>query len=231
MARRPNAQRKQVRRVAAWIYVVINPIIESLQRELSLLDSANLTWRPRTNQCEMIKTIQEYVDSTQWPNFQDFVAEHPESALITAFRRHDSQLDKLNTAAKEVFVWLLNSKMFLDAFEAGLAQYEAQRPSMGLPAQPLAEMENQVREEAAQHVINNTQTLPSHYVISSFWNFTGRNLLALRNAPEFLPLLRSKDTLGETSATLKKALEYYRLKLSRDYDVPAARVPGLSFEE
>ena len=231
MAKRPDAQRKQVRRVAAWIYVVINPIIESLQRELSLLDSANLTWRPRTNQCEMIKTIQEYVDSTQWPNFQDFVAEHPASPLIAAFRRHDSQLDKLNTAAKEVFVWLLNSKIFLDAFEAGLAQYEAQRPAMKLPAQPLAEMKNDVREEAAQHIINNTQTLPSHYVISGFWSLAGRNLLALRNAPEFLPLHRSKDKLVETSAKLKKALESYRLALSRDYDVPAARVPGLSFEE
>ena len=178
----------------------------------------------------MIKTIKEYVDSTQWPNFQDFVAEHPASPLIAAFRRHDSQLDKLNTAPKEVFVWLLNSKILLDAFDAGLVQYEAQRPSMGPPAQPLAEMKNQVREEAAQHVINNIQTLPSHYVISSFWNFAGRNLLALRNAPEFLPLNRSRDKLGETSATLKKALEYFRLTLSRDYDVPAARVPGLSFE-
>jgi len=70
------AQRKQSRRVAAWIYVVINPIIDSLQRELSFLNSGNLTWRSRTNQCELIKTIQEYVDPGQWPNYQVFLAEY-----------------------------------------------------------------------------------------------------------------------------------------------------------
>src|SRR2546423_1392772 len=118
--------RRQSRRIAAWIYAVINPIIDSLQRDLSFLDSGNLTWRSRTNKCEFIRTIQEYVESTQWPNYMDFLAEHPKSIFISGFLQHDSNLEKVNTAAREVFIWMLSSKIFSDSFDAALMQYETQ---------------------------------------------------------------------------------------------------------
>jgi hypothetical protein len=222
---------RQFRRVAAWIYVVINPIIDSLQRELSFLESGNLSWRSRTNKCEFLRTIQEYVESTQWPNFQDFMAEHKASAFIPGFKQHDSTLERLNTAAREVFVWLINSKTFLDSFDTALAQYESQKASLGPQAQSLVDMKTMVRDEAAEHVINNTSMLPSHYVISSFWNSSGRNLLLLRNIPEFQPLHHSRNSLLGNSARLKTVLESYRLSLSRKYDVPAAPVPGVTFDE
>ena len=82
----------------------------------------------------------------------------------------------------------------------------------------------------AEYLINNTQTLPSHYLISAFWNSEGKNLISFSIRPEFQPLHRSKDSLSNTSARLKQVLESYRLALSREYDVPAAPVPGISFE-
>ncbi len=223
--------KKQSRRVAAWIYAVINPIIDSLQRELLLLDSGNLTWRPHTGRCEMIRTIQEYVDSTQWPNYQDFLAEHPRSFFIPGFEHHDSDLRKLNTVAQELFNWMPSSKEFLDSVDAALETYESQRASLGLQAPSLTDIHKDVPKMAAEFLINNAQILPSHYVISAFWNFAGKNLIAFRNLPEFQPLRRSKDSLGEISAKLKQALESYRLSLSRGYDVPAAPVQGIPFEE
>lgn len=95
--------RIQPRRVAAWIYTVINPIIDSLERELSLLDSGNLGWTSRRRQSETIKTIQEYVDPTQWPNYKDFLAEHPKSPMRAGFEQHDLRLSKLNIAAANIF--------------------------------------------------------------------------------------------------------------------------------
>ena len=223
--------KKQFRRVAAWIYAVINPIIDSLQRELSLLDSGNLTWRAYSRRCEMIRTIQEYVDSTQWPNYQDFLAEHPDSAFVPGFKHHDSRLDALNTAAQVLFDRMLSWPDFLDSVQAAFTTYENQRASLGPLAQSLSDMGKDVQEEVAQHLINNTQVLPSHYVISRFWNSVGMNLLAFRNRPEFQPLHQSRDSLLEHSAKLKRALESYRLSLSRSYDVPAAPVPGIPSEE
>jgi len=225
------APKKQFRRVAAWIYAVINPVIDSLQRELLLLDSGNLTWRPHTGRCEMIRTIQEYVDSTQWPNYQDFLAEHPASVFITGFEQHDSNLGSLNTVAQVLFDRLISWKHFLDSVDAALATYERQRASLGPQAPSFTNIRRDVPPIAAEYLINNAQTLPSHYLISPFWNSEGKSLIAFRNLPEFQPLHRSKDSLGEISAKLKQALESYRLSLSRSHDVPAAPVPGISLEE
>lgn len=222
--------KKQSRRVAAWIYAVINPIINSLQREISLLDTGNLTWRAYSGRCEMIKPIQEYVDSTQWPNYQDFLDEHPKSVFVPGFKQHDSHLHALNNASQALFTRLLTWPAFLDSFKAALTSYESRRESLGPAAQPLMDM-GEVKEEVAQHLINNSQTLPLHYVISSFWNSEGRaRLTSLRNDATFRPVNESKATLLEHSAKLRQALEAYRLSLSREYDVPAAPVPGVSLE-
>jgi hypothetical protein len=223
--------KKQFRRVAAWIYAVINPIIDSLQRELLLLDSGNLTWRPHTGRCAMIRTIQEYVDSTQWPNYQDLLAEHPAALYIEGFKRHDSDLKKLNTVAQELFNLLLSSSQFMVTVDGTLDAYESQKASLGPQAPSLTHTRKDVPKMVAEYVINNAQTLPSHYLISAFWNFASKNLIAFRNLPEFQPLHRSKNSLSEISAKLKQILESYRLSLSRDYDVPAAPVPGITFEE
>ncbi len=210
----------------------MNPIIDSLQRELLLLDSGNLTWRPHTGRCEMIRTIQEYVDSTQWPNYQDFLAEQSKSPLISGFEQHDSALRRLNSVAQELFNRLLSWEKFSVSVEAALDIYESQRASLGPQAPLLTHTRKDVPKMAAEYVINNAQTLPSHYLISAFWNSSGgKSLLAFRNLPEFQQLHRSRDSLGEISAKLKQALETYRLSLSRSYDVPAAPVPGISFEE
>lgn len=226
-----NSVKKQFRRVAAWIYVVINPVIDSLEREMSLLDSGNLTWRPRTGRCEMIKTIQEYVDSRQWPNYQDFLAEHPKSVFVSGFKQHDSSVEALNNVAQALFSRMLSWPEFLKEVQNALTTYENQRESLGPRAQPLSDMAKDIPEEIAQHVINNVQVLPSHYIISQLWREGGSNLLSFRNRPEFGPLDHSKEKLLEHSTKLKQALESFRLTLSRRYDVPAAPVPGLSFEE
>lgn len=222
--------KKQFRRVAAWIYAVINPIIDSLASELSLLESGNLTWRSQTGRCEAIRTIQEYVNSTQWANYQDFLAEHPHSIFIPGFRQHDSNLEKLNTIAQVLFTKMISWQDFLDSVSAALGVYENQRNSLGPQAPSFIHIREDVPKMVAECLINNTQALPPHYVISAFWNFASNNIIAFRNLPEFQPLHRAKDRLDESSAKLKQALESFRLSLSRTYDVPAAPVPGIPFE-
>jgi hypothetical protein len=222
--------RRQVRRVAAWIYAVLNPIIDSLQRELSLLDSGNLTWRPQTGRCEMIRIIQEYVDPAQWPNYQDFLAEHPNSVFVPGFKQHDSELEKLNTVAQIIFSQLTSSNEFLESVKEALNRYESLRDSLGPQTPVLTHTHGDVPRMAAEYLINNAQSLPSHYLISAFWNSVGKNLLAFRSLSVFEPLHRSKDRVSEASAKLKLVSESYRLNLSRSYDVPAAPVSGISFE-
>jgi hypothetical protein len=230
-SRTEKSPKKQVRRVAAWIYTVLNPIIECLQRELSLLDSGNLTWRSNVARSEVIRTIQEYVDPAQWPNYQTFFAEHLSSPLVLGFKEHDSELLKLETVAQLLFNQLLSTQEFLIAVDQALDIYEGKRESLGPQAPALTHMRKDVPRIAAEYLINNVQNLPSHYLLSAFWNSAGMNLFHFRNRREFEPLSRSRARLSTVSAKLKAALESYRLALSRDYDVPAAPVPGISFEE
>jgi hypothetical protein len=223
--------KRQPRRVAAWIYVVINPIIESLQREVSLLEMGNLTWRAYSRRCEIIKAIQEYVDSSQWPNYQDFLAEHPKSVFIPGFKQHDSHVDSLNNAAQALFSRLLSWPAFRGLLQTSIASYENRRESLGPTARPLSDMGGGIEEEVAQHLINNAQELPRHYVISVFWNSEARaRLSSLKSDATFRPLLQASGNLLKHSGRLKLALENHRLSLSRDYDVPAAQVPGVSLE-
>jgi hypothetical protein len=229
--RTATSPKKPVRRVAAWIYAVINPIISSLERELFFLDSGNLTWRPQTGRCEMIRPIQEYVDSTQWPNYQDFLAEHQRADFGAEFQHHDSNLNEVNALAQRRFDSTLSSTQFRDFVNSELDIYERQKLSLGPQAPSLTNIRTDIPKMVAEYLINNAQNLPSHYVISAFWNFNGKNLLAIRAGSDFQPLRRSAENLGKTSAVIKQGLEDYRLSLSRSYDVPAAPVSGIWLEQ
>jgi len=220
--------RKQFRRAAAWIYAVINPIIDSLQRELTSLDTGNLAWRASSGRSEFIKPIQEYVDFGQWPNFSDYQVEH--SLFSTTFKQHDEDLRSLNEAAKVIYDWLLSSKEFLSDVEAELSAYESQRPAMGPQFPSFNNSRADLPRVCAENVINNTDNLPPHYLFAPFWNFASKRLLVYRSLPIFESLHFSRAKLGQVSSALKAALEEHRLALSREFDVPAAPVPGLSFD-
>ena len=224
------SSRKQSRRVAAWIYAVINPIIESLLREQAFLDVGNLTWRSYSGRCEMIRNIQDYVEASQWPNYQTFLAEYSKSPFQVGFREHDNYIKVLNEIATEVFRIFLGPGQFRRAMDNLIATFRSSQGDSGAINTP-PDSPDVLWDEIAQHVINNSQTLPSHYVIAKFWNSSGRELLRFRTTTEFEPVLRASNALLEHSRRLSRSLELFRLKLSRDYDVPAAPVPGLSFDE
>jgi hypothetical protein len=220
-----NGVRRQSRRVAAWLYTVVNPVLDSLGREVHFLEHGNVTWRANTRRCEFILTIQEYIQVEQWPNYSDFLAEH--TAFKSAFKRHDAGVERLNAVALESFKWLQSWKEFSDTLSKLVEQYERQIATSPALGPPLNEFRRQLSDMASENVINNTQSLPSHYIIAKFWDVGGSQLLQFRNLPRFAPLNAASEDLARTSARVKRALEVRRLQLSREFDVPAAPVPGL----
>lgn len=220
---------RQSRRVAAWIYAVINPILVGLEHELEFLKKGNLTWRSTTKRCEYILTIQEYVDSKQWPNHKDFISENENATFLKTFELHDNDLTNVNSAAEEVYRGLLSWRAFSDEVHRLLESYEARRASE--PQWPSFNLvRNELVQFAAENVINNIVSLPRHYTYSAFWNYASRELLTFRNLPNFPRLHGAQAELHEISSALKGGLEDHRLSLSRKYDVPAAPVPGLPID-
>ncbi len=229
MSRRSStAPKSQSRRVAAWIYAVINPIVDALDRELKILDAENLTWRSNLGRCESIRSIQEYVDAGQWPNFRDFLAEH--SLFLKSFGQHDSDLTLVNERAQRVFDWLMSWDQFSTSVGELLDRYERERSSIGPQAPSFNNSRPELPKIVGENIVNNIQSLPAHYLFAPFWNFAAKQLLPFRNLPEFAPLHHARGKLRDTSSELKQELEELRLSLSRKFDVPAAPFPGLSLE-
>jgi hypothetical protein len=216
------------RRVAAWIYVVLNPVIELVQRELDLLNRRNLTWRFAGGRCEFIRVIQEYVDSMQWPNYDDFLAEH--TVFVSGFKLHDELVEQLNTSSARIYDWLISDYDFVETVKKLAAQYNDQPMSRTFPGASVRSEEELVKY-CAEYLINNLRELPSHYSLSGFWNSSNAPLLGFKNKPPFKPLELTSQNLQLHSGKLKVDLESRRLSLSREFDVPAAPVPGMRFDD
>jgi hypothetical protein len=63
------------KRVEAWVYAVLNPLIENLGREIFLLSKGNLSWRFYSRKCEYIHPTSDYIGISQRPNYEDFIAD------------------------------------------------------------------------------------------------------------------------------------------------------------
>jgi hypothetical protein len=160
------------------------------------------------------------------------MAEHPKSAFIPGFRHHDSNVEAVNNAASALFSRMLNWPDFQNALKDALTIYEKSDASKSPQGSLSTNLRQDIPKIVAELLINNAPELPSHYLISQFWNSEGMNrLVAFKNLAPFQPLHDAKRNLIEISTKLKLALENFRLSLSRNYDVPAAPVPGISFKE
>jgi hypothetical protein len=215
--------KRRSKRVEAWIYTVINPVVEGLQRESVLLETGNLSWRYYSQRCEFIRPVQEYIDSAQWPNYNDFLEENQE--FRERFQSHDTRLEALNNAASALFSALFANPQFLDAVESALTAYEKFRQSDPL-APDLSRMRDDDTKYAAEYLINNYRALPVHYQLAKFWTLASDGMHAFRSSSNiFSPVQDHALALKSESQRLSSDLENNRLGFARTFDIPAAPVP------
>lgn len=222
-------RRRHSKRVEAWMYVVINPILESLERETLLLADGNLTWRAHSGRCEAIRVLQDYIDHSQWPNYEDFLEEHRDCEFTSTIAEHDSGVHKINATAARFYRSLLDDQEFMSSLEGELSFYEEQRRLLRSDASELIHSIPELPRLVVEYVINNAQSLPSHYLISAFWNANGRKLLRYRETNQFRDVSRDSEDLARVADRLKRDLTSLRFALSRSFDIPAANVPSISF--
>ena len=103
----------------------MNPIIESLRREVSSLDKGNLTWQSDTRRCEYIRPIREYFQYSQWPNYEDFVADPLNLGFREKFEEHDRALSAVESSAAEFADGLMQSDLFQKQVKDSLEQYQS----------------------------------------------------------------------------------------------------------
>ena len=215
-----NVLKKGPRRVEAWIYTVINPLIEALKVEKSFLKGKNWTWRYQIKSLEFILPLEKYVDSASLPNFEDFLKANPE--IERKRKKHGDLRAALSENCQMAFNYLVVLEVFQDKIQSSLSIYGKENPSEEYPggAIPKKDFDKLI----AQYIINSIKELPGHYTTSKFWLRFGDELLQFRTGDVFEKLDASGEQLKNEDNRLLKSLEDLRSTLCEEYDVPSAPV-------
>jgi hypothetical protein len=215
-----NVIKKGPRRVEAWVYTVINPLIEALKVEKSFLKEKNWTWRFQIKSLEFILPLEKYVDSASLPNFEDFLRANPQ--VERKRRKHDDLRAKLSENCEIAFNCLIASDPFEDRVKLFLSIYEKEKPAEEFPGGAVPEKD--FDKLVAQYIVNSIKELPGHYTASKFWSRFGGELLQFRTGDVFENLDASGEQLENEDDRLLKSLEDLRSTLCENYDIPAAPV-------
>jgi len=89
--------RKGIERTKAWIYSVLNPLMEDLRAENKRLSKQNLTWRYQTAEMEFIVPTRDLVPPSARPNYDDLLRGRPD--LKPAMDERDEKVRRLSQAA------------------------------------------------------------------------------------------------------------------------------------
>ncbi|SRR5579859_111046 len=219
------------RRVQAWVYTILNPAIEALRRELVLLNKGNLTWRFYSKKCEYIRPFAEYIEGTQLPNFEDFLADALNAGFKPRIDAHDGAVVKIEADAARFFDGLMQSPLFLKEIASALDEYKSAVREK--PQYPDADsIGRDLSKYVAEYLINRTDFLPDHYLTHKFWaefrkkfDLSAMDFEPYQQRESFQALKRSSDVLKRISEDFLAASEKHRYWLCSTYDIPAAPIP------
>src|SRR5437588_5595268 len=110
-------------RVAAWIYTIINPLIDAMRSEARLLSNGDLSWRTYSKRTEHIRTVREHVEAHYLPNFDDFLADNQE--FVQKFEIHDNAVRNVQEKALTFFDILLSGQIFREQVNRTFEEYES----------------------------------------------------------------------------------------------------------
>lgn len=216
------------RRVEAWVHSVLNHLVEALRQEQLLLGRGDLSWRSYSRSCEYIRPVREYLDPSQLPNLEDFLADPLNPEFADEFRKHDLALLEVESRAEQVFRGLMNSELFSKQVrdlvrESGGDSSHAARPV------PMTIAEGDLPKYVAEYLINNTENLPAHYVTHEFWAHNRAKFPHLaedfepyKQRESFQNLQVAVGKLRVISESILNHLEEHRRYLCISFDIPAA---------
>jgi hypothetical protein len=201
----------------AWIYSVINPLLEALKTEDFFLLKRNWTFRRYNRDLEFILPIAALVDYQSRPNWEDFMSSNPE--IKEKVQDRDAQRDELKRACGDAFDSLVAIPDFRRKVEESVERFRAGgAPAAGELVHPNVDP----CEVTAELVVNNIVELPSHYGLYRFWSMFNHEFMPFRVGEQFdradeagLELGRSNDELGADLTSARSAL-------AAEYDIPWA---------
>lgn len=202
---------------------MLNPLVEALRQEQLLLGRGDLSWRAYSRSCEYIRPVGHYLDFSQLPNLEDFLADPSNPGFAHNFDAHDRAVQEVESKANQFFDRLMNSKLFLDQVRDLVQGFHAARPV------PMTIPQGDLPKYVAEYLINNTENVPAHYVTHEFWAqnrakfpHLAEDFKPYKQRESFQNLQVAVGKLRGVSESILNRLEEHRRYLCISFDIPAA---------
>ncbi|HME00199.1 MAG TPA: hypothetical protein VKM93_23065 [Terriglobia bacterium] len=205
----------------AWIYSVINPLLNGLGIEASFLERGNWTFRQQNGELELIRPLDAYVDYQSRPNWEDFIKSN--SDVAPPLRDREARREELRKACRAAFDYLVTGEKFGDEVSRCLASFRAaERGALGQQNDDaVAESIASYSREVAEFIVNNIRGTPG-YAYREFWPRFGDELMQFRKGPRFEEADRAGAELKKSNDILSEGLIKLRSSLAEEYDIPWA---------
>lgn len=213
--------KKHSKRVASWVYMVINPLLEIVPIELLFLHKGSVTFRFYNQELEFIRPVESYLSQSARHVYRDFLNANADTT--ERLSAHDVHVHTLEIAAQEAFTILSCNTKFLDRVKYCLKEYL----STGQTYPGGAYSEENFPLLVAEHVVNRNKSIPEHYTDSKFWARYGTEFLEFYIGPEFDRLDKACKDLLSYDEALTDWLQKKSYNLCEQYDIPAAPIPGV----
>ncbi|GEM_PF-6849017 len=212
---RISVRKPKQEQVKAWLYMVIEPLIDGLTREVYFLSHNDPSWRFRARRCEFIRPVREYIDAQQEPTLQQFLRFNKnEKKLATS---HDTKLTDLENAAEDVYNQLIQLPELVTL---------ARNIDTVDPNWRGAYGRENTHNLLAEYAINwaTYQDIPSHYLTAEVWKKHGQETLAFRKhttvKKQFDHLITVLKDLNQITIEFKGSLAIVRDNLADNFDLP-----------
>lgn len=204
-------------RFKAWVYTVINPVLEGLRIESAFLRKKNWTFRFYSGELEFVRPLDEYVEFAAKPNLEDFLESNQEDRRIMAGR--DQARNVLREECRGAHAYLVGQEAFREKVSSCGDQFTG-------AGEFRLEVTHMPREEfhklVAEWIVNNIRSLPEHYGTSRFWSQFGNDLMAFRNGEVFQQADQAGALLQRGNDEVSARLRETRKQIAEEHDVPFA---------
>jgi hypothetical protein len=175
--------------VRAWFDTVLNPLIQALTTEATVLAHGNLTWKVEAQRLASLVPVREHLVEEVQPNFEQILRSYPEFNAPIA--EHDRRLAPLAEACRRLQEALIQSRELREAFNRVISAI----PPDKKPAEYLGGLDPQDQLGfIAENMINSVQKLPSYYITAPIWN---------QHRDEFVAVLKTAEVSRSWKATVE----------------------------
>ena len=205
-------------RAKAWIYSVINPLLEALRTQSVFLKRRNWTFRFSSGNLEFIRPLQAYITYQGRPNWEDFIASNPSAR--ERIENRDRQREELRNACNLAWLYLVDLEEFRRRVLSLLNEFRAEEPPANHRVSGLPDEE--FHKLVAERIVNDIGDIPDHYGDYRFWSRFRDELMQFRRGPDFELVEQAGLDLGNCNNEVAAELARVREELASKLDIPWA---------